>query len=46
MSTKESEKVTDAGYLEDYYPFMERINNEGGYTLLSQKYIQLGHEIM
>lgn len=46
MSTKERDIVSNKNYIEEYYPFIERINNEGGLTLWSPKYIKLGFSIL
>ena len=46
MSTRERDIATNKQYIEDYYPFVERIINEGGLTLWSPKYIDLGFSLL
>ena len=46
MKTTECAILHDVDYLEKYYPLIDRLKNRGGLTLISPKYIELGHEIL
>jgi len=46
MSTIERDIISNKTYIEQYYPFVKWIINEGGLTLLSPKYINLGYNIL
>ncbi len=46
MYTTHNEVVSDEEYLRDYYPFIVRMKNRGGMTLVSKKFFSFGLKLL